>query len=241
MHREELQGAGVYVLTGRDPETDRPTAYVGEAEVLAKRIRSHGAKDFWSHVYVFLSKDDNLTKGHVRYLEGRLLEEAKATGRHSLLNAQGSGARLPESEREDMEVFLEKIEQLLPPLGSELLTPSPSAQARRSESKRLTFEIKGVVAHGTRTPDGFLVYRDSQAAGSLRPSTKGSGRFAERRRHQLLEKGVLKEDGDKLVFASDVEFSSPSGAASVVAGGNSNGLLCWKDPRGRTLKELEGE
>ena len=31
-----------------------------------------------------------------------------------LMNNQKSGAKLPESDREDMEVFLEKINQLLP-------------------------------------------------------------------------------------------------------------------------------
>jgi len=37
------------------------------------------------------------------------------------MNGQSSGAKLPESDREDMEVFLEKIYQLLPVLGVELL------------------------------------------------------------------------------------------------------------------------
>jgi hypothetical protein len=37
------------------------------------------------------------------------------------MNGQNSGAKPPESDRADMEVFLEKIYQLLPVLGVELL------------------------------------------------------------------------------------------------------------------------
>lgn len=58
-------------------------------------------------------------------------------------------------------------------------------------------------------------------------------------RQKLKEEGVLTEDRGALVFQTDVEFASPSGAAAVVHGGNANGLMAWKDSRGRTLKEIE--
>jgi hypothetical protein len=35
------------------------------------------------------------------------------------------------------------------------------------------------------------------------------------------------------------EFSSPSAAAVAIHGGNTNGLLVWKDKDGRSLKEIE--
>lgn len=47
LDREEMGQSGVYVLTGSDPETGHPMAYVGEAEVLRDRLKSHKAKDFW--------------------------------------------------------------------------------------------------------------------------------------------------------------------------------------------------
>lgn len=239
LSRDELAKPGIYVLTGRDPESEAPSAYVGEGERMRDRVRAHGGKDFWTHAYAFLSKDQNLTKAHIRHLEGRLIEEAEETGRFTLTNSQASGARLPESDRADMEVFLEKIRQLLPALGSDLLTPSPSSQARAIPTKRLYCEIKGLKAEGTRTPDGFLVFEGSEAVSELRPSTRGTGNFVERKRSELVNRGILEPDGDHLRFTDDFEFASPSGAASVIQGGNANGMTAWKDPVGRTLKELE--
>lgn len=74
--REELDKAGVYILTGSDPQTNAPRAYIGEAEIIRDRLKQHKTKEFWVAAIVFVSKDENLTKAHVRYLEGRLLMEA---------------------------------------------------------------------------------------------------------------------------------------------------------------------
>ena len=70
-----------------------------------------------------MSKDENLTKAHVRFLESRLLAEAALIKRFTLEQNQAGGSKLPESDREDMEVFLERIKQLLPVLGSDILAP----------------------------------------------------------------------------------------------------------------------
>ncbi len=59
------------------------------------------AKDFWKTIVFFVSKDENLTKSHIRYLEGRLIESSKKVGRFGLENQQASGAKLPESDREE--------------------------------------------------------------------------------------------------------------------------------------------
>jgi len=46
-----------------------------------------------------VSKDENLTKAHVRYLENRLLSEAIQVGRFTLEQNQAGGSKLPESDR----------------------------------------------------------------------------------------------------------------------------------------------
>src|SRR5205814_2326149 len=108
---------------------------------------------------------------HIRYLEGRLISDASAVGRVDLSNSQSSGAKLPESDREDMEVFLSKIHQLLPVLGSDIVTPILKASDPRSpEEEDLTCEIKGLVARGRRTSAGFAVFEGSQAVLENRPS-----------------------------------------------------------------------
>ena len=103
--REELDKAGVYLLIGNDPQTNAPRAYIGEAEVIRDRLKQHKTKEFWVSVVVFVSKDENLTKAHVRYLECRLLGEAAEINRFIVEQNQAGGAKLPESDREDMEVF----------------------------------------------------------------------------------------------------------------------------------------
>src|SRR5205085_12194121 len=102
----------------------------GRQTVIRDRLKQHKTKEFWISAIVFVSKDENLTKAQVRYLESRLLIEAARVGRFTLEQNQAGGSRLPESDREDMEVFLSRIRQLLPVLGSELLIPiaqQPSA------------------------------------------------------------------------------------------------------------------
>lgn len=121
--REESQKSGVYFLTGNVPESGKGAVYIGEAECVRDRLKSHLDKDFWNQVVFFTSKDENLTKAHIRYLEGRLIEQARHAARTIVQNGQSSGARLPESDREDMEIFLEKIQQLLPMLSVEVLVP----------------------------------------------------------------------------------------------------------------------
>ncbi len=98
----------MYLLTGTDPESGKPAIYIGEAECIKDRVKAHLAKDFWNQILYFVSKDENLTKSHIRYLEGRLLEQALRAKRCIVKNGQSSGAKLPESDRADMEVFLGK-------------------------------------------------------------------------------------------------------------------------------------
>jgi len=48
-----------------------------------------------------------------------LIDIARITERAFVMNSQGSSAKLPEPDREDMEVFLGKMQQVLPVLGVE--------------------------------------------------------------------------------------------------------------------------
>src|SRR4029078_1938405 len=130
LQREELEKAGVYILIGTDPFSGAPRAYIGEAEVIRDRLKQHKSKEFWISAIVFVSKDENLTKAHVRYLESRLLIEAAQVGRFTLEQNQAGGSKLPESDREDMEVFLSRIRQLLPVLGSDILAPIAQPAAK---------------------------------------------------------------------------------------------------------------
>jgi hypothetical protein len=236
--REEAEGSGIYFLSGSDPDSGKPAIYIGEAEYIRDRLKAHLQKDFWNHVVFFVSKDENLTKSHIRYLEGKLIDQARDAGRAHLVNNQSSGARLPESDRADLETYLEKVNQLLPVLGIELLVPTTVKPDAGREVEILTCEIKGVKATGQLTPNGFLVLAGSQAVLAERPSTQKYP-WALNIRQKLKAEGSLVLESEFLRFARDVEFSSPSAAAAVIHGGHANGLTAWKDSQGLTLKQLE--
>jgi hypothetical protein len=236
--RDEAEGSGIYFLTGSDPESGKPSIYVGEAECIRDRLKSHLQKDFWNQVAFFVSKDENLTKAHIRHLEGKLIEQAREVSRALVVNNQSSGARLPESDRADLETFLEKVNQLLPVLGIELLVPTVAKPEAELEVELLSCEIKGVKARGHLSPNGFVILSGSQAVLNERPSTQKYP-WALNMRLKLKEEGCLAIATDSLIFTRDVEFTSPSAAAAVVHGGHANGLTAWKDSQGRTLKQIE--
>jgi len=236
--REELDKAGIYILLGSNPQTNAPHAYIGEAEVIRDRLKQHKTKEFWVSAIVFTSKDENLTKAHVRYLESRLLAEAAQVKRFTLDQNQAGGAKLPESDREDMEVFLARIRQLLPVLGSDILTPIAQTSAKGQPGGVLLCRIKGAAARGQRTVNGFVVFQGSTAVLEERPSAE-SYPYVVAQRKQLIGDGVLIEKGEFLEFTKDAEFSSPSAAAVVIHGGSANGLTAWKTQAGITLKQLD--
>ena len=236
--REELEKAGVYILIGSDPLTNVPRAYIGEAEIIRDRLKQHRTKEFWITAIVFVSKDENLTKAHVRYLESRLLAEAAQVNRFTLEQNQAGGSRLPESDREDMEVFLAHIRQLLPVLGSDILAPISQPTAKAQPGGVLFCRNKRAEARGQRTANGFVVFQGSTAVLEQRPSAE-SYPYVVTQRNQLILDGTLIEKDGVLVFTKDAEFSSPSAAAAVIHGGSANGLIVWKTKDGKSLKQLD--
>ena len=235
--RDELKKPGVYILIGTDPDKGIPSCYFGEAEVISDRLKQHKTMDFWVQAIVFVSKDENLTKSHIKYLEGRLIKDARDAERFLVINTQPSGAKLPESDQEEMEVFLEKVRQLLPVLGSHMLTPQPGVT--RDPSNDLVCKIKGLKANGRRTADGFVVFAGSQAVKELMRSAPSRHPYVVKHRKKLFDDGTLISQGDHLIFSRNTEFSSPSAAAAIVYGGGANGLTAWRTSKGVTLKKLE--
>lgn len=65
------------------------------------------------------------------------------------------------------------------------------------------------------------------------------GEADELQRAALIENGVLQATTDRYRFTQDHTFESPSTAAGVVLGRSSNGREAWKDPAGRSLKEIQ--
>ena len=154
-------------------------------------------------------------------------------------NSNTSSPKLPESDREDMEVFFSRIQQVLPVLGSDLLTPVAGSTKSANPQGILVCKIKDVIGRGKRTEAGFVVFKDSTAVSAVRLSAETQHPYVIALRKKLLQNGTLMEKGGRLVFTKDAEFDRPSAAASVIHGGGANGLIAWRDENGKSLKEME--
>jgi hypothetical protein len=240
--RDEASRPGVYFLIGNDSETGEDSAYVGEAEQVTKRLKQHLNKDYWNQVVAFVSKDENLTKAHIKYLEGKLIDLGLQASKGIIHNNQSSGARLPEADQAEMDIFLDRILKLLPIMGTSLFNlPSVPDLDDQNAKAKLICKIKGLVAFGNRTENGFVVYKGSQSVLEDRPAAIQKKGTHFQRRKKLLAKGILEKVEGALVFTLDYEFTSPSLAAAAVCGGSANGLTKWKSDSGESLKEIEAK
>lgn len=106
--RDDLNSTGVYLLFGKDDD-GKNLVYIGEAETILKRLNQHlNQKDFWNETVVFISKDENLNKAHIKYLENRLYDIAKNANRYRVENYNTPTlSSISEPDQAEMEEFLE--------------------------------------------------------------------------------------------------------------------------------------
>jgi hypothetical protein len=236
--RPEFDRTGVYVLVGPPADAgDSPTLYIGECDPLRPRLEQHyGRKDFWTHVIAFTSKDENLNKAHVQYLESRLIGMARDVKRSNLENATSPAApSLSEADVAEMEAFLDEMLIIFPVLGLDAFE-KPELDVRPRQ--RLTIKSKGVTAHGYESDAGFVVLTGSEMFAETVPSIQQSP-YLVTLRQSLVRKGIVVKENGTFRFSQDYTFDSPSTAAGVVLGRTANGRIEWKNEAGRTLKELQ--
>ena len=233
--RPELARAGVYIIWGPSESGQLSRVYIGEGTEVVSRLDSHAKKkDFWTYGTVFTSKDQNLNKAHIQYLEARLLRLAYEAKRCELDNANVPQLpSLADADAADAELYLDDMLLCLPVVGVRFFQ-KPAAQTQATKS--LFLEWKGIKAGGYEDSDGFVVRSGSQAVKDEVPSIHA---YLSDLRSALKDGDVLVDEGDFYRVAQDYPFSSPSAAASVLLGSNRNGRTDWKDVKGRTLKELQ--
>lgn len=235
--RDDLTSTGVYLLFGKD-EDGKDQVYIGEAESILKRLNQQlTQKDFWNEAIVFISKDENLNKAHIKYLENRLHEIAKSANRYkvdnSIIPTQSS---ISESDRAEMEEFIEYIKMLVNTLGHKVFDDKREIKPKQKQETFFIKSARGADGQGEPTSDGFVVFKSSKAAATIVSSmTPNFISF----RQKLIDEGVIIDKGEYYEFADDYIFSSPSTAAVMVMGRNANGLTEWKNIEGKTLKDFE--
>ncbi|MGJ0508753.1 MAG: GIY-YIG nuclease family protein [Methylocystis sp.] len=250
--REEASRTGIYFLVGNDPDQpSRNRVYVGEGDSVADRLRMHAKdpkKEFWSHVCLVSSKDQNLTKAHVRYLESRLVELVQEADRANIANGNEPTPKLlPESDVADMEYFLSQMQVILPVVGYDFLRPkitAPLSEAGRPVPQPSALEL--VLSSRKHKIEAKAVEQDGEVT-VLKGSTATAKREFVSNDYQALRDSLIKEgrlkptaDQEVLQFIKDVQFPSPSAAAGVIFNRNSNGRTAWKvASTGQTLKDYQ--
>ena len=155
---------GVYALIGRPNPDDPPEVYVGEGDLISDRLISHYKnEDFWTTVVFFISKDENLNKAHVQYLEARLVAFAREAKRCFLRNKTLPQApSLSELDTAEMDGFLEQMLIIFSVLGVDVFEkPAEIADAM----EMLYLEAKGFKARGYESDSGFVVKAGSKSPG----------------------------------------------------------------------------
>ncbi len=253
--RVELQKTGIYVLVG--PDTDgkfnQKKIYIGEGDTIFTRLNAHNrdeTKDFWEEAVIFVSKDENLGKSHVRYLEARLISLATDARRATLSNGTNPNeqGRLPESDENEMEEFILQARLLLGTLGYDLFEPTlaPPSVCTDGGSFSAThveflYSGDGFNAICVVDPDAgqFIVKFNSKLRKKEAPTLGGTYKNL---RNQLLENGILQDfDESSNIFKQDYSFGSISAAAQVVSGQPINGRTAWHLENGKTFADWQNE
>ncbi|CAK1962789.1 Methionine sulfoxide reductase [Vibrio crassostreae] len=241
----ESKRPGVYFLF-ENAAGDENSVYVGESENVFKRLADHDRqKDFWNEVVIFTSKDENLTKGHIKYLEARLVSVARQAERYEIQNANApTQSTLPRADEAAMEEFIDNIRIVLGSLGHRVLEMiSPVAESNDEVKKddsigdyTLFFKTNGLTAKGRVVDDGFLLLSGSQL------SNRSSKSLSEKNiaiKNQMLDDGVLQVESGHLLLVKDKLLRSSSSAADLVAGNSRSGPQSWKTEGNELLKSLE--
>ena len=230
----------LYFLFGTADSDDgagRQTVYIGQTGNPRERLQRHRReKTFWTRALVVISRTNNLTQTHVGLLEWMAIARCREIRRYRDDNGDsGSEPYVPAPMRADCEEVFDTASTLLTTLGSPIFEPFASGEAISRGNDAATVEASsthnvfickrsGVTARAQYENDGLVVLKGSSGPRDLRSS--GVENTAERRRQELIDDGVLVENGDRVVFTQDYPFPSPSAASGVLVGGSSNG---WVD------------
>jgi hypothetical protein len=235
----ESDQVALYFLVGDSEDRLEQSVYIGQTGDLRARLAKHQKeKEFWQRALILISRTDSLTQTHSLFLEWHCIQAVRKAGRYQdQNNNSGSRPHTPAPLEADCLEIFETGQTLLATLGYPLFEPVVRASAVSQESDVLYCRASGANGRGVYTEEGFVVMKGSVGRRENVPSIVGTSN--ERLRARLLETGVLRADGETVVFEKDHLFQSPSMAAMALMGRTANGWIEWKDGQGRTLDAIK--
>ena len=227
--RQELKHTGVYFLLNKNDEN--PSIYIGESENVYERLLQHLNEDTWNEALIFVKKDNNLNKAHVKFLENYFYNLGVSADRYTLKNSNiPTKSSISESDVASMEEFAYYIKMITNTLGYKAF--EKLVETENQEDCDYFIQSIGLCAKGKMTNEGFVVIKGSESSNNFKPASSKSLR---RKWECLREENIVDSNG---IFIKDYLFSSPSLAASMILGRNANGLTEWKNQQKQTLKEV---
>lgn len=232
--RPEALRPGIYMLVGE--QNGIASLYIGETDEIKQRLTNHALnKDWWDTAILITANGDPLNKAHARYLEFRLYQQAKDVDKISVdAGKTPTESPLSDSAKAHMDDFLENIYLVLPALRFDFM--SEDSRPRQPvilepgdmSVVRFTFEVprNGIKATARLEDGGFIVDAGSLARDRWSGSTTAQSTYAALFR-ELVEQGVLVQEGNNRKFARDYRFKSSSAAAAVTAGRPATGPGSW--------------
>ncbi|HEY0307769.1 MAG TPA: GIY-YIG nuclease family protein [Acidobacteriaceae bacterium] len=235
----ESNQVALYFLVGSDSETDFQELYIGQSGGLRDRLKQHGKeKIFWNRALVVVSLTNSLTQTHTLFLEWLSIKEAQNTGRFTVVNRNdGNKPYTPAPLEADCMEIYDTTRTLLATLGYPVF--EPALKKSNTPEKQEIFVCKSSEAdgRGVYTDEGFVVLAGSNGRRENVPSIVNTA--DERFREKLISEGVMRVEGNRVVFDRDYIFKSPSTAAVALMGRTANGWVDWKTPDGKTLHEVK--
>lgn len=234
-NRIELSSPGVYFLFGRDDVNDKPLVYIGEAENIISRLKQHlDKKDNWNEAIAFISKDSNLNKAHIKYLEHQLYDIAKSCGRYSINNSNTpTKSSVSEAEVAELEEFIYNAKILVNALGHKTFENYSEEQTNEKDNNPIFYISAGDgKASMVATSDGYVLQKGSYIHKTPSESLNNG---IKKKVEQSRNIGEIKEN----ILQKDKLFSSSSSAAAFAAGYSISGPQQWKTTDGKTLKSFE--
>ena len=231
----ESDQVALYFLFGEAEDGTEQKVYIGQTGDLRARLTKHNKeKEFWQRALVLISRTHSLTQTHALYLEWHCLQASRKAGRYTDENGNnGSKPHTPAPLQADcMEIF-ETGHALLATLGFPIFDPVAKPAETAPADEVFFCKASSSNGRGLYTQEGFVVLRGSVGRRENVPSIVGTA--GERLRVRLVESGVMREDGDAVIFEKDHLFRSPSMAALALMGRTCNGWIDWKTAAGKTL------
>lgn len=246
--RAEFNKPGVYILKSKPQDSVfAERVYIGEGEIVGERIKGHlkdPNKDF-DECIIFISKDEMLNKGHITYLEARLIDSVRACKNAELENnttPKSEHKVLHEADLSDMEIFLDEIKIILPSVGYNCCKENTiilEDNIKPGENEKLYFLKRGKIEAQLLVKDNrYIVLKGSTCKKNHNNSMK-MGRVNEK--EKLIKTNILIDKGSVYEFVEDTFFSSTSSASSIILGAQTSGPKAWKDSSGRTYSECTND